>query len=51
MTFLASVDAVGVQGDGDSQNAWISADGRFVVFDSTSTNLVAGDLNGVTDVF
>jgi Tol biopolymer transport system component len=29
----------------------ISADGRYVVFDSPSTNLVAGDTNGVLDVF
>jgi Tol biopolymer transport system component len=29
----------------------ISADGRYVVFSSGATNLVAGDLNGKTDVF
>jgi Tol biopolymer transport system component len=29
----------------------ISADGRYVVFDSNQTNLVAGDTNGYTDVF
>lgn len=29
----------------------ISADGRFVVFSSSATNLVAGDTNGVDDVF
>ena len=29
----------------------ISADGRYVAFDSTAADLVAGDTNGVTDVF
>jgi hypothetical protein len=29
----------------------ISSDGRYVVFDSDATNLVAGDTNGVTDIF
>src|SRR5205823_12918533 len=29
----------------------LSADGRFVAFDSAATNLVAGDTNGATDVF
>ncbi len=29
----------------------ISADGRFVVFASTSSNLIIGDRNGVSDVF
>jgi Tol biopolymer transport system component len=50
-TVLASVDAAGNQGDGNSQVAWISFDGRFVAFDSQATNLVAGDTNGVNDVF
>src|SRR5207302_5782749 len=29
----------------------LSADGRFVAFDSAATDLVAGDTNGVSDVF
>src|SRR3989338_3083979 len=29
----------------------LSADGRFVVFNSTASNLIAGDPNGVNDVF
>src|SRR4030095_6986250 len=29
----------------------ISADGRFVAFDSNASNLVAGDSNGVRDIF
>ena len=50
-TVLASVDVAGNQGDGNSQAAWISLDGHFVCFDSQATNLVAGDTNGVNDVF
>jgi len=29
----------------------ISADGRYVAFDSSASNLVAGDTNGTTDIF
>mgnify|MGYP000334810843 CR=1 FL=1 len=39
------------QGNGDSENPAISADGRFVAFQSLASNLVPGDTNGVTDVF
>ena len=34
-----------------SQEAFVSADGRFVSFDSAATNLVAGDMNNASDVF
>ena len=34
-------------GDGDSQRPSITPDGRFVVFESQSSNLVAGDTNNV----
>jgi Tol biopolymer transport system component len=47
----ASVDSNGVQGDGPSRFAAISADGRWVAFESDATNLVLGDANGVRDVF
>jgi Tol biopolymer transport system component len=40
-----------VGGDGASGEASVSADGRYVVFTSNSTNLVDADNNGVTDVF
>ena len=40
----------GVQ-DGWSGDHSVSYDGRMVVFASTSTNLVEGDTNGVTDIF
>ncbi len=48
---LVSVATNGTQGNGDSTQASISADGRFVVFRSAATNLVTGDGNGVTDIF
>ncbi len=50
-TERVSVGAGPVEADGASRQAAISADGRFVVFASSATNLVAGDLNGVDDVF
>jgi Tol biopolymer transport system component len=37
--------------DGDCRNPAVTPDGRFVVFDSEATNLVAGDTNGQSDVF
>lgn len=46
-----SVSDAGVQGNGPSQHPSISADGRFVAFQSAATNLVMNDTNGVTDVF
>jgi cold shock CspA family protein len=48
---LASVDSSGGQGNGDSSDPAISADGRFVAFTSVATNLVASDTNGHADVF
>jgi Tol biopolymer transport system component len=50
-TTRVSVDSAGVQANAQSLNADISADGRFVVFESTATNLVTGDTNGVGDIF
>ena len=41
----------GSASNGDSGEARISHDGRFVSFRSSATNLVAGDENGVDDVF
>lgn len=38
-------------GSGDSLNPSISGDGRYVVFYSEANNLVAGDTNGVGDIF
>ena len=51
-TLLVSADMSGVTtGNGLSTDSAISADGRYVAFTSTATNLVAGDTNGVSDVF
>ncbi len=50
-TSLVSVDSAGTAGDGNSTQARVSADGRYVVFASNATNLVAGDTNGVRDIF
>jgi len=46
-----SVDSHGRQADGDSYDAVISANGRFVAFVSDAANLVPGDTNGHEDVF
>jgi cold shock CspA family protein len=50
-TERASVDSSGVEGNAQSVAAAISGDGRFVAFQSSATNLVAGDTNGWPDVF
>ena len=41
----------GMQGSGHSYNPGISADGRWVVFQSEARNLVEGDTNRVSDIF
>jgi subtilisin family serine protease len=46
-----SVGSGGTQGNRTSQSPSVSADGRFVVFQSEATNLVPGDTNGAWDVF
>jgi Tol biopolymer transport system component len=46
-----SVSTSGTEGDGASSDPALSADGRWVVFQSAATNLVAGDTNGKIDVF
>ena len=46
-----SVSTGGVPGDNVSSDPASSADGRYIVFTSVATNLVAGDTNGVSDVF
>jgi Tol biopolymer transport system component len=46
-----SVDGGGLEANGASSSPAISTDGRFVVFASEADNLVAGDSNGVADIF
>jgi flagellin-like hook-associated protein FlgL len=48
---IASADASGVAGNLSAGNVSISADGRYVAFNSGSTNLVANDTNGQVDMF
>lgn len=48
---LVSKSSGGAFGNAGSERAGISADGRFVVFESTASNLVPGDTNGEADVF
>jgi hypothetical protein len=50
-TTRVSVSSANGEGDGESIFPSISGDGRFVVFLSSATNLVAGDTNGFADVF
>ena len=50
-TTRMSVASTGAGGNGESRAPSISGDGRYVVFHSRATNLVAGDSNGTTDVF
>ncbi|MEG4235616.1 calcium-binding protein [Microcoleus sp. Pol11C3] len=50
-TTRVSVDSAGNQGNSDSYTPSISADGRFVAFDSFSSNLVPGDTNNTSDIF
>jgi hypothetical protein len=47
----ASLNSREIQGNAASSNPTIAAGGRFVVFDSSATNLVKGDTNLVSDVF
>ncbi len=50
-TSMVSVSSSGVPGDNYSTKPSISADGRYVAFESGATNLIAGDTNGFSDVF
>ena len=50
-TTRVSVNSAGIQGDENSFNPSISADGRFVAFSSAASNLVPGDTNNKQDIF
>jgi len=50
-TTRLSKSSSGSQGKDDSTQAAVSADGRYLAFVSEASNLVAGDTNGVADVF
>src|SRR5207249_4731469 len=51
MTARVSVASDGTQANNVSSYPALSADGRFLAFQSHATNLVVGDTNGKTDVF
>ncbi|MCS7465424.1 S8 family serine peptidase [Stieleria sp. ICT_E10.1] len=46
-----SVGDTGVEGNRPSSHASLSADGRYLTFFSSASNLVAGDTNGTADTF
>jgi len=50
-TERVSLDSLGAQGNDDSLNPSLSADGRYVAFQSWASNLVSGDTNARRDVF
>ncbi len=50
-TERVSVDSGGAQGIRDSDDPSISADGRYVAFESYAANLVGGDTNDAQDIF
>lgn len=51
LTTLVSVDSAGAQGNNISFTSRLSADGRYVAFDSWASNLVSLDTNFDTDCF
>lgn len=50
-TMRVSMESSGVQGDGDSYLANVSADGRYVAFTSWASNLTPNDTNVEADAF
>lgn len=50
-TSRASLSSTGGQGNDDSFLPAVSGNGNLVVFSSAASNLVAGDTNGVLDIF
>lgn len=57
LTTRISVSSVGIEGNGPSRAPSInrssgsSNDGRYIAFSSEASNLVASDLNGISDIF
>jgi Tol biopolymer transport system component len=50
-TRLVSVSNTGVAANGTCRMPRLSADGRYVVFETDATNLMNNDTNGVSDIF
>jgi LPXTG-site transpeptidase (sortase) family protein len=51
VTIRVSIASDGMQGNNDSRDPSISADGRYIAFESEASNLVIGDTNGFDDIF
>lgn len=51
LTTRVSIASDGTQGNGDSRRPMLSADGRYVSFDSYASNLVTNDNNASSDIF
>lgn len=50
-TQVVSLNTAGVAANGNSSNASISGNGRYVVFSSYASDLIGGDSNGKADIF
>jgi Tol biopolymer transport system component len=50
-TSRVSIASDGTQGNNHSRHPSVSANGRYVAFRSSASNLVPGDTNGIDDVF
>jgi Tol biopolymer transport system component len=50
-TTRVSTDSAGTQGNGESNSAMISGEGRYVAFVSLASNLTGGDVNMAGDIF
>ena len=50
-TTRVSVDSSGIESNNPSRNSTISADGRYVAFEASASNLVGGDTNSANDIF
>lgn len=48
---LVSINRLGSSANGSSSSPLISGDGRYVVFQSFASDLIANDANGVSDIF
>ncbi|MEM7705006.1 MAG: hypothetical protein AAF358_05605 [Pseudomonadota bacterium] len=51
ITERVSLGAAGAEGDGAATDSRVSDNGNLIAFESTASNLVADDTNGVQDVF
>ena len=51
MTERVSINSMGEQGNAESLNPKISADGQYIAFNSYATNLVSNDTNKSIDIF